>query len=112
MLQKLNKMRTRRGQSTLEYAILIVIVIGALIAIQFYIKRGIQGRFKQSTDDIGDQFSPANTEYTRTVTTGSKTTESFSAGVTESTILDGDETTTSVVSTIINAELEFFGENP
>ena len=110
MLQKFNKMRSRRGQSTLEYAILVVIVIGALIAIQFYIKRGIQGRFKSATDDIGDQFSPGNTDYNKVVITNSKTSDTFMAGVTSSEMLEADSTVTEMNSVIINAELEYFGE--
>jgi uncharacterized protein (UPF0333 family) len=109
LLQKFNKMRSRRGQSTLEYAILIVIVIGALISIQFYLKRGIQGRFKSATDDIGSQFSPGNTNHNRVVITSSNTQDSFRAGVTRSQLL-ADEVTNTVVNTvIINAELEYFG---
>ncbi len=51
----LMKIRNPKGQSTLEYAILIVIIIGALITLQIYIKRGLQGRLKSATDDIGEQ---------------------------------------------------------
>jgi hypothetical protein len=51
----------KRGQSTLEYAVLIIVIIAALISIQAYIKRGVQGRLKSASDDIGDQFSPGNT---------------------------------------------------
>ena len=51
MFKMLNK---ARGQSTLEYAILIIIVVGALLTIQQYVKRGIQGRFKSAADDIGE----------------------------------------------------------
>jgi len=51
MLQFLNQ---KRGQSTLEYAVLIVVIIGALLTIQTYIKRGVQGRLKSAADDIGD----------------------------------------------------------
>ena len=51
----------KRGQSTLEYAVLIIVIIAALIAIQTYIKRGVQGRLKSASDDIGDQYSPGNT---------------------------------------------------
>ena len=51
----------QRGQSTLEYAILVVVIIAALLAIQVYLKRGVQGRLKSSADDIGDQYSPGNT---------------------------------------------------
>jgi len=53
--------QNKRAQSTLEYAVLIVVIIGALLAIQTYIKRGVQGRLKSASDDIGDQFSPDNT---------------------------------------------------
>ncbi len=41
-----------KAQSTAEYAILIGVVIGVLIVMQTYVKRGIQGRFKDSTDDF------------------------------------------------------------
>jgi cytoskeletal protein RodZ len=109
LLQKFNKARSRRGQSTLEYAILIVIVIGALMSIQFYLKRGVQGRFKSATDDIGDQFSPGNTDYNKVTTTSSKTQDTFKSGVTSSTLLDEDKTDTTLNSVIINAEQEFFG---
>ncbi len=34
----------KRGQSTAEYAVLIALVIGAAIAMQTYVKRGLQGR--------------------------------------------------------------------
>ncbi|MBI3314567.1 MAG: hypothetical protein HYZ86_01315 [Candidatus Omnitrophica bacterium] len=60
MLTYLNQ-KTLRGQSTLEYAVLVVIIIGALLSIQFYIKRGVQGRLKSAADDIGDQYSVGNT---------------------------------------------------
>ncbi|MCX5697930.1 MAG: hypothetical protein NTU54_08215 [Candidatus Omnitrophica bacterium] len=60
---------TKRGQSTLEYAVVIAVIVGALLATQVYIKRGIQGRFKQSSDDIGAQFSPGASKYDYTTTT-------------------------------------------
>lgn len=40
-----------RGQSTAEYAIVIALVVGALVVMQVYVKRGVQGRFKDTTDD-------------------------------------------------------------
>ena len=52
-------LRTRRkGQSTLEYIVLIIIVLGALLAISNYFKRGLQGRWKAALDDMGDQYDP------------------------------------------------------
>jgi hypothetical protein len=48
----------RRGQSILEFTVLLVIVIGAFIAMQLYVKRGIQGRWKSTIDDFGEQYDP------------------------------------------------------
>jgi Flp pilus assembly pilin Flp len=58
--------RNNKAQSTLEYAIIIAVVVGALLAIQVYVKRGVQGRFKQAADDIGEQFSAQQGTYTTT----------------------------------------------
>lgn len=54
--------KMQKAQSTLEYALLIGVVIGALITIQAYIKRGLQGRYKSASDDIGSQYSPGLVE--------------------------------------------------
>ena len=62
MLNYFNK-RRKKGQSTLEYAILIIIIIGALLSIQVYIKRGIQGRWKAAVDDLGEQFKKETIYY-------------------------------------------------
>lgn len=64
------KFLSKRAQSTLEYAIIVAVVVGALLAMQVYIKRGIQGRVRSSTDSIGEQYSAGHvtakyiTEYT------------------------------------------------
>lgn len=50
-----------KGQSTLEYTVLVLIVMGAFIAASDYIKRGIQGRWKSAVDDLGDQYDPRTT---------------------------------------------------
>ena len=96
MFRLLNK---RKGQSTLEYAILIVVVIMALIAIQAYLKRGVQGMMRDSADQIGEQFAPESTTYNFTTTSHSVTNEEQdTAGVTTTRYSDtwsdrtGDET--------------------
>ena len=108
MFKYLNKKR-QKGQSTLEYAILIIIIIGALLSIQVYIKRGIQGRLKSATDDIGYQFSPGNTNVTRTMVTSSQSADTFKAGVTKSQLLQEEVTTELMNSDIINVDQEFWG---
>ncbi|MFH1077572.1 MAG: hypothetical protein V1753_12230, partial [Pseudomonadota bacterium] len=42
--------RFRKGQSTAEYAIVIGLVIAAAVAMQVYVKRGVQGKMKDATD--------------------------------------------------------------
>ena len=51
-------MRKIKGQTLVEYIVLLMIVIFALVAFSSYFKRGIQGRWKAITDDLGDQYDP------------------------------------------------------
>lgn len=109
MFKYLNKKR-KKGQSTLEYAILIIIIIGALLSIQVYIKRGVQGRLKSATDDIGDQFSPGNTNVVMTMRTSSKSSDTFLNGVTKSELLADEKTFDQMNSDILNVDQEFWGK--
>ena len=79
----------KKGQSTLEYAMIIAVVVGGLIAMQIYMKRSVQGKLRQSTDSIGGQFEAANTTSTITRTHVGKTVSTVTNGVTTST-LTGD----------------------
>jgi len=38
--------------------VILIIILGVLIAMKDYVKRGIQGRWKSATDDFGDQYDP------------------------------------------------------
>jgi Flp pilus assembly pilin Flp len=109
MLQFLNQ---KRGQSTLEYAVLVVVIIGALLTIQVYIKRGVQGRLKSAADDIGDQYSDGNTNEIKTTVRNSSTEETFNAGTSESKIMgNGEITNTTDNSVIVNTQQEFWGKS-
>lgn len=61
-------LRKQRGQSTLEYALIIAVVIAALLAINAYMKRGIQGKLRESIDEIGEQYSAGKTTSKYTIT--------------------------------------------
>ena len=55
--------RRRAGQTTAEYAIVFLVVIGALTAMQVYVKRGLNARLKDGTDStvarvLGDMGRP------------------------------------------------------
>jgi len=51
-------MQKRKGQTILEYTVILIIILGVMIAMKDYIKRGIQGRWKSSADEMGDQYDP------------------------------------------------------
>lgn len=89
-----------RGQSTLEYAIVIAIMAAAIVTMQIYMKHGLQGKFRQATDDIGEGFSPSvySAKFKTVQKSDTKETlhigESPGKGESKSkTILDGISTT-------------------
>ncbi|MFA5411599.1 MAG: hypothetical protein WC321_07085, partial [Candidatus Omnitrophota bacterium] len=49
----LARLRKSKAQTAAEYAILIALVIGAAMAMQIYVKRGLQGRIKDVVDHTG-----------------------------------------------------------
>ena len=106
-------MSQKKAQSTVEYAVLIIIIIAALLSVQTYIKRGIQGRLKSASDDVGDQFSPGNTNVVAATRTHSKETQTFGVdkqGAQKSTLIEPELTNTVEKSAIINVDQEFYGQ--
>ena len=109
MFKFLNRTMKKKGQSTVEYAILIIIIIGALLAMQVWLKRSISGRLKSAGDDIGDQFSPGNTNVVKRTVVNSYTEESFVSGESKSTLLENEVTTELTNSIIMNVQQEYWG---
>lgn len=67
MLRKLIRTLNNKGQNTAEYALLIALVVAAIIAMQTYAQRSLQGRIRDAgqylttqTGEIGttDQYEP------------------------------------------------------
>jgi hypothetical protein len=89
-------MFNKKGQNVVEYSILIALVVGAAIAMQTYVKRGLQGRVKDSVDFVGNMTTSGGGEvvnltgrqyepyYTETVATINST-----RSVAEDTDLNG-----------------------
>lgn len=50
-------MQGRRGQVTVEMAVLFGFVVAGLVAMSIYFQRGVQGGVKSNADSIGTQFS-------------------------------------------------------
>jgi Flp pilus assembly pilin Flp len=53
----LKHFRNRKGQNTAEYAILIALVVGGVIAMQTYAQRALQGRLRDASVMYRDQTS-------------------------------------------------------
>ena len=75
----------RKGQSTVEYALIIAIVVAGLLAMQFYVKRGYSGRLKSAADDMGDAYDPAKYNATFKVLSQSDTTQTMTKDITVQT---------------------------
>jgi len=61
MLHKLQtKLLQNKATSVLEYAIFIIIIVLALVAVGDYLRRGISGKWKSQVDSFGfgRQYEP------------------------------------------------------
>jgi len=68
----------KKAQTSIEYVVLLVILMGAFLGIQNYLKRGLQGRWKLSVDELGDQYDPRTTNGSvRHVIMANSTTDIF-----------------------------------
>lgn len=82
----------KKAQSTLEYAVVIAVVVGALIAIQIYMKRGVQGKLRESADQVGEQFEASDTEVDITTDqTGTTIQTTTTDGVTRVQAVSGSQ---------------------
>lgn len=64
--------KSKKAQSSLEYTLIIAVFVAALISIQAYVKRGIQGNFRAIANDIGTPYEPKNTTSSKTISGKSK----------------------------------------
>lgn len=64
----------KKGQSTLDYVLLVGIFAAALIAMLVYISRGLQGNLRENSQRLSiDQYDPGNTVINNTETKNVKT---------------------------------------
>lgn len=102
----------KKAQSSLEYAILIIIVLGALLSIQVYIKRGIQGRLRTATDDIGEQYKVGGMNIHKTTRFFSKTNEQAEQGESTSRLVADETTNVTLTQNMDQITQDFWGKNP
>ena len=77
----------RKGQNTLEYVLLITAVITAFLLVQHYLSRGMQGKVRDSADNIGGQFDAKDTTSSFRTERSSMVKETTAAGVTRSQLI-------------------------
>lgn len=71
------------GQQVTEYAVLLVLVVAAIMAMQFYVKRGVQGRIKDLADQIsGGHYEPGTTDSSTNITQSGLLNQSYLNGQT------------------------------
>lgn len=81
-------MRFRKGQNLLEYVMLLCIIVSSILIMQTYVKRAYQGRLKQESDSLGQQYSPDHTT-SYTVASTSVVSETYMGGTTDASGLAG-----------------------
>ena len=87
-------LKRNTGQSILEYAILLGVIIAALLIMQVFVKRSYQGSLKESADKMGEQFAAGGT-----------TTKQVRKMTTDQNILEG-VATTDTIDTFKPADLD------
>jgi Flp pilus assembly pilin Flp len=57
------KLRSLKGMSLIEYAMLVAVVGLAILGMSIYVRRAVEGKWKQSIDifGYGRQYDPAST---------------------------------------------------
>jgi len=81
-------MFNKKGQSTLEYALITAVIIAGLLLMQHYMKHGYAGRLKSASDDIGEQYDPSKYNGTFQVTNKSYTQQTLKNKATTQQYLD------------------------
>jgi len=56
----------KRAQTTLEYALLITVVVAALLAMKTFMQKSVMGKLKESSNQIAKQFDPSTDSATGT----------------------------------------------
>ena len=99
------KTNKARAQTTLEYAVIIAVIVAALLTMQVYIKRSLQGKLRSAADEIGQQYDPKNTTGNFTIELSSDMTTQV-----ESEEEEGKRKTTTTVTTNSQEEKRYGSE--
>jgi uncharacterized protein (UPF0333 family) len=78
----------KRGQVTVEVAVLFGVVVAGLVALAIYFQRGVQGGVRSNADSFGQQFSATGAWDQKVVTTQATTEDAVSVRTTQDSVLD------------------------
>ncbi len=67
--------KLKKGRFFLEYAALTAIIVIAVLGMQTYLRRAFSGRFRELSDQVGDQYDPQAVNGTKTVVISSAVDE-------------------------------------
>jgi hypothetical protein len=86
--------------------------VAALLAMQIYIKRGMEGRLHQASDELGQQYSPQHTSSDMwvsniTITDTTVTTKKVPKDPKDPTNTEMIDKTTTVANTVLDEEMRF-----
>ena len=106
--------RNRKGQSTLEYAVLIAGIVGAVLIFKPYLQRVVQGRLKDSSDRIGYKFGGETEEsITNSMTAWEETGAGETVTIEQYDAVDTQNITskTDTAETVTRSEKEEWGSS-
>jgi len=84
--------KNKLSQTMIEYSILIGLVTFSLIAMNIYLKRSFQGKYRQTADQIAWQYDPLHTRGVSKTTTNTTSHESTTAEGISVTVSDINQT--------------------
>lgn len=91
-----------RGQAWLEYAVILTLVVTAISAMQVYVRRGLQGRYKDATDYALDtigtdrQYEPYYLESDITTESSEEAARTYAPGGSSSRTISEEKMATGV----------------
>lgn len=88
----------RKAQSMLEFSLLLAAIVAALVMTQIYVKRGIMGKLRAYSDEIGPKYALGST--TANAAKNVKTTNLTSASSTNAGL--STTQTTEIITTSSN----------
>lgn len=93
------KRHHQRGQATIENALVIAACAIAFIGAAQYFRRAAEGHLKQASDQVGEQWSTADSSFTVRVKSEGERTENLKVDGTNASKISKDETQTRTATT-------------